>query len=308
MLKGENYTNQLYESYASRLAINTMINGECGIIDNYGNEMEVTYNNNIVTVSSGFAVIKGGLINETTSSSLNATLTDGLYYSVVLEIDLSQSNTRQEFNQGSFKLISNQGSYPILQQDDLSLMTNTGVYQMELARFQTTNSSIMNFTDTRNILSYNSLVEQLRAAISRVAAGELQASDIGYDENITVKEKLDSLSTDVTNLVNNTSGLAKLHLSTYTKSLGCMGSPTSSSANFSETYQSGWYPIYASFASPYPTITANYGVEVKSICFTSIGNNSAVGKIYFLGRSSQNIENRSTCTYYILWAKMSGVE
>jgi hypothetical protein len=201
MLKGENYTNQLYESHASRLAINTMINGECGIIDNYGNEMRVTYNNNIITIASGFAVIKGGLINETTSSSLNATLTDGLYYSVVLEIDLSQSNTRQEFNQGSFKLISKRNSYPTLQQDDLSLLTNTGKYQMELARFQTTNSAIINFTDTRNILSYNSLVEQLRAAISQIIAGDISADEISYNKNTTVKEKIDQLSNEIVTTV-----------------------------------------------------------------------------------------------------------
>lgn len=308
MLKGENYTNQLYESYASRLAINTMINGECGIIDNYGNEMEVTYNNNIITIASGFAVIKGGLINETTSSSLNATLTDGLYYSVVLEIDLSQSNTRQEFNQGSFKLISNRNSYPTLQQDDLSLLTNTGIYQMELARFQTTTSAIINFADTRNILSYNSLVEQLRAAISRVTAGELQASDVGYDENTTVKEKIDSISTDVTNLINNTTGLGKLHLQSYSKELAVMGNPTGSTSNFSHTYQPGWYPICASINTPYATTTANYGVKVENIVLTSIDNNSASGKIIFRGGNSTNVRNAGTCTYYILWGKMGGTE
>lgn len=197
MLKGENYTNQLYESYASRLAINTMINGECGIIDNYGDKMEVTYNNNIVTISNGMAVVKGGLIRETTYTTLNATLTDGLYYSVVLEIDLSQTNTRQEFNQGSFKLLSNNGSYPTLQQDDLSLSINTGVYQMELARFQTSASAITNFTDRRNILSYNSLIQELRSAIASVIAGDLTADQVSYDQSTTVKQKLDSLQTAV---------------------------------------------------------------------------------------------------------------
>jgi len=200
MLKGENYTNQLYESYASRLAINTMINGECGIIDNYGNKMEVTYNNNIVTISSGMAVVKGGLIRETTYTTLNVTLTDGLYYSVVLEIDLSQTNTRQEFKQGSFKLLSNSGSYPTLQQDDLSLSTNSGIYQMELARFQTSASAITNFTNTRKILSYNSLIQELRSAISKVISEDLSATDISYDNNTTIKQKLDTMQTQINNL------------------------------------------------------------------------------------------------------------
>ena len=153
MLKGENYTNQLYESYASRLAIDIMTDGECGVVNGHGNGMEVTYSGNNVTISSGVAIIKGGLVTETTSETLVAALVDGLYYSVVLEIDLSQTNTRESFNQGSFKLISNNGSYPTLQQDDISLSRNTGIYQMELARFRTTASAIIDFTDTRKIVS-----------------------------------------------------------------------------------------------------------------------------------------------------------
>jgi cell fate (sporulation/competence/biofilm development) regulator YlbF (YheA/YmcA/DUF963 family) len=198
-----------------------MINGECGIIDNYGNKMEVTYNNNIVTISSGMAVVKGGLIRETTYTTLNATLTDGLYYSVVLEVDLSQTNTRQEFKQGSFKLLSNNGSYPTLQQEDISLSTNTGIYQMELARFQTSASAITNFTDTRKILSYNSLIQELRSAISKVISEDLKASDISYDDNITVKQKIDATINDVNTIITTqVSGLIKYQQMTKTQSMG----------------------------------------------------------------------------------------
>lgn len=153
MLKGENYTNQLYESYASRLAIDIMTDGECGVVDGHGSNMAVTYNSNNITISSGVAIIKGGLVTETTNETLTAALVDGRYYSVILEIDLSQTNTRQSFNQGSFKLIYNTGSYPTLQQDDISLTRNTGIYQMELARFRTTASAIQDFVDRRKIVT-----------------------------------------------------------------------------------------------------------------------------------------------------------
>ena len=239
MLKGENYTNQLYESYASRLAINTMINGECGIIDNYGDKMEVTYNNNIVTISNGMAVVKGGLIRETTYTTLNATLTDGLYYSVVLEIDLSQTNTRQEFNQGSFKLLSNNGSYPTLQQDDLSLSINTGVYQMELARFTTSASAITNFTDTRKILSYNSLIQELRNAISRVISEDLGATDISYDQNTTVKQKIDAIQTQVNSLPTTVGIHQRTSISVYKDNW------TDGVMSNTATYQkAGYYPVF----------------------------------------------------------------
>lgn len=168
MLKGENYGNQLYESYASRLAINTMLNGECGIIDNYGSEMEPTVSDNTITIADGFAVIKGGLLIETTYETLNVTLQNNMYHVLVLEIDLSQVNTREQFNQGSFKILSQENQYPSLTQEDISLTPTSGIYQMELARFQTTNSTIINFTDNRNIVSYTALIGRLEEAIKQV--------------------------------------------------------------------------------------------------------------------------------------------
>ena len=168
MLKGENYGNQLYESYASRLAINTMLNGECGIIDNYGSKMEPTVSGNTITIADGFAVIKGGLLIETTYETLNVTLQNDMYHVLVLEIDLSQVNTREQFNQGSFKILSQESQYPSLTQEDISLTPTSGIYQMELARFQTTNSAITNFTDKRNIVSYTAMMGRLEEAIKQV--------------------------------------------------------------------------------------------------------------------------------------------
>ena len=258
MLKGENYTNQLYESYASRLAINTMINGECGIIDNYGDKMEVTYNNNIVTISNGMAVVKGGLIRETTYTTLNATLTDGLYYSVVLEIDLSQTNTRQEFNQGSLKLLSNNGSYPTLQQDDLSLSINTGVYQMELARFTTSASAITNFTDRRNILSYNSLIQELRSAISRVISEDLSATDISYDQNTTVKQKLDTMQTQINNFSTTAGYIQKYQMSVASDN---WANEEKKQELLFESAPAGYYPIFMGYGN----ILRDGAADLKSV-------------------------------------------
>lgn len=168
MLKGENYGNQLYESYASRLAINTMLNGECGVIDDYGSEMEPTVSGNTITIADGFAVIKGGLLIETTYETLNVTLQNNMFHVLVLEIDLSQVNTREQFNQGSFKILSQETEYPSLTQEDISLTPTSGIYQMELARFQTTNSAITNFTDKRNIVSYIGMMGRLAEAIREV--------------------------------------------------------------------------------------------------------------------------------------------
>ena len=198
MLKGETYGGQLFENSAFRLAFDTMLGGKSGVIEDFGNEMEVSASGTTVTISDGVAVIKGGIVRETSSQTLTPTLAENLYYSVVLEIDLSLTNTRDVFNQGSFKLISNSGSYPTLTQQDITRIAD-GKYQMELARFTTTNSAIQNLTDRRTMLSYTALAIQLQEAIDRIIAENLSAEDVTYGDS-NVKAKLDSLS-DSQNIV-----------------------------------------------------------------------------------------------------------
>lgn len=314
MLKGENYSNQLYESFASRFAINTMINGECGVIDNYGDKMEVTYNGNAITVSSGFAIIKGGLLIETTYETLNVSLENNMYHRLVLEIDLSQSNTREQFNQGKFKIISNSGSYPELSEDDISLTPNTGVYQMGLAKFQTTNSAITNFQDTRKILSYNSLVQELRDAISRVIQGEISASDIGWDNNTSLQQKITSmdstvsnLSSTVSNLNSTVNGKGILSITQHTVDLECMGKGPGSVAfqyNYSQTI-GGFYPV-AIVGWTRPVITANLGVDIECVRLDQSSNNFARCVVDFHGNDHQNVRNASQFTFKIMWMTASG--
>ena len=121
MLKGENYENQLYENWSNRLAINTFLGGKCGIIENFDNELEVTAIGSNVTIDSGVCIIKGGIIRNTTSKTLSVQLEANKYHSVVVEIDLSQTNTEETFVQGSIKIISETGTYPTLTQQNIEL-------------------------------------------------------------------------------------------------------------------------------------------------------------------------------------------
>ena len=121
MLRGENYASQLYENWSNRLAFNTVLKGACGIIEDFDNEMEVTVEGSTVTIDSGVAIIKGGIVRNTTEASLSVQLEANKYHCVVLEIDLTQVNTDESFNQGSLKIISNTGSYPTLTQQDIEL-------------------------------------------------------------------------------------------------------------------------------------------------------------------------------------------
>lgn len=121
MLKGENYSSQLYENWSNRLAFNTLLGGKCGVIENFDNELEVTSIGSNVTIDSGVLIIKGGIIRNTTSLTLSVQLEANKYHSVVVEVDLSQVNTQNDFLQGSIKIISNTGSYPTLTQQDIEL-------------------------------------------------------------------------------------------------------------------------------------------------------------------------------------------
>lgn len=121
MLKGENYENQLYENWSNRLAINTFLGGKCGVIQDFDNELEVTAIGSNVTIDSGVCIIKGGIIRNTTSKTLSVQLEANKYHSVVVEIDLSQTNTEETFVQGSIKIVSETGTYPTLTQQNIEL-------------------------------------------------------------------------------------------------------------------------------------------------------------------------------------------
>jgi len=154
MLKGENYASQLYENWSNRLAINTFLKGVCGVIKDFDNELEVTASGSNIYVDSGVAIIKGGIVRNTTSATLPVQLEANQYCIVVLEIDLTQINTNDNFNQGALKILTNSGSYPELTQQNIELTPSSGTYQFELARFTTNTTEIQNLTDKRKFLDY----------------------------------------------------------------------------------------------------------------------------------------------------------
>lgn len=192
MLKGENYSSQLWENFAHRITFNTLLGGECGVFEGFGNEMAVTYSGTTISINTGLAVVKGGILRNTSTATLSVTLGANLYYKVVLEIDLSQTNTQQEFNQGKFKLISNSGSYPTLTTQDIVNNTTSGIYQFELAQFTTSTSTISNFQETKKMLSYEALMQEVRDTIDQIAQEDLSASMIGFTNSGT-----EMVSTDV---------------------------------------------------------------------------------------------------------------
>lgn len=158
MLAGYTYDSQLFTSEAFRKFQNEFINGNCGVLDG----MSVTTTTTTATIANGWAIIKGGLLREQGGTTLS--LTDNGYYIIALQIDLSQTNTETDFNQGSFVALRGANAYPTLTQQDL---TNGGtLYQMGLAKFQKTDNGISGLTDIRPMLDWTSLYTQFQQALA----------------------------------------------------------------------------------------------------------------------------------------------
>lgn len=179
MLKGHVFKEQIFESEIFAFFIDTFLSGQCGI-GNFGNNMEVTYSGNNVTIQDGLACIRGRFVEEDSSKTISAG-TDAAFCRLVIEIDLSKENTEEALNQVAYKIVKGTSDYPNLTQTDI-VKNNAGIYQFELARFKTTSAGITNFEDRRTYLDldsifaimerdFNAVLEGLRAEIGQVRDG-----------------------------------------------------------------------------------------------------------------------------------------
>ena len=147
MVKGETYNKQLFESEAFRHFINVFTNKESGVTQG----CEITKDTQNITVEKGYFFIQGGLLRETTGTA-NAIPNEAGYYKLVYEIDLSKTNAKDVFNQGSYKFIKALGDYPSLTQEDLD--DGGTIYQLPFCQFRVTENGIEDFLDVRKFVEY----------------------------------------------------------------------------------------------------------------------------------------------------------
>lgn len=199
MLAGYTYDSQLFTSEAFRKFQNEFIDGNCGVLDG----MNVTTTNTTASIADGWAIIKGGLLREQGGTTLS--LTNNGYYIVALQIDLSQTNTETDFNQGSLVALRGTNDYPTLVQQDLT--AGGTMYQMGLAKFQKTDNGISNFEDIRPNLNWTSLYTKYAQELQSL---EDLSSVITTDGNKTITGSLEvqgGITGDVTgDVTGNTSG------------------------------------------------------------------------------------------------------
>lgn len=150
MLKGHVFNLQTFTSEAFALFIDKFLNGRCGVAK--GCALSNTANS--ATIGEGYFVVRGRFLQIISGETITNITANG-YYSLVCEIDLSKTNTADQLNQATIKVISSTSTYPTLTQQDI---TGSGtVYQYEFARFKVESGSITNFTDKRTYLDFETL-------------------------------------------------------------------------------------------------------------------------------------------------------
>lgn len=166
MLKGDVFSNQLYNVHMFALFQDLFLNKKSGIADGYKNNMNITASGTNITINSGACIIRGRQVEEDSSTTLSTSSIINKYCALVIEIDLSKTNTDSSLLQASYKILQSTNGTPTLTQQDIINNYSSGVYQYLLATFQTNASgTISNLVKTDERLSiesvYNSFEEQM---------------------------------------------------------------------------------------------------------------------------------------------------
>lgn len=154
--RGITFDKQVLQSKDHAHEVNYYFQGDKGVTNGCNTTTNVDGN---LVISDGYFIIYGRLIKIEGDEIINVPdVASGVLYSIlVFEIDLTKLNTPTEFNQGTFKIISNSTAYPALTQQDL--INGGNVYQMEFARFQNTVSGVTSLVDSKTVLDMNKYVK-----------------------------------------------------------------------------------------------------------------------------------------------------
>lgn len=105
---------------------------------------KITFDTDSIHVSEGYFFAANRLIEiPSTETIATPIVTQDAYCRLVFEIDLSKTNTTTAFNQGYFKVLSDNAGYPEVTQENLEDGGN--IYQLPFARFTKTILGIGNF-------------------------------------------------------------------------------------------------------------------------------------------------------------------
>lgn len=114
----------------------------------------ITNDSSKMYISEGYMIFQGRQVEiiGTQEVSFETVTTGELYCVVVMEIDLSKSNTETACNQLALKTLTSSSGYPSLTQQDLE-DNPTGKYQYELARYRVSTSGMDSFKSSASEVS-----------------------------------------------------------------------------------------------------------------------------------------------------------
>lgn len=141
MISGITFDQQTIKAEDMAHFMKTFSAGTCGITRG----CEITSDSSNIYISEGYLLIQGREIKiiGTQTIALNSVSTGEEYCNVVIEIDLSKSNTETVCNQLAIKTVASSSGYPALTQQDLE-DNPEGMYQFLLAQYHTTVSGVDN--------------------------------------------------------------------------------------------------------------------------------------------------------------------
>lgn len=184
MLNGDVFAEQTFKNEIFALFIDTFLNGANGIASNYGNDMALSYSGGSITIDTGAVCVQGRFMHESSGTTKSVGETSK-YHRLVIEIDLSKTNTEEDFLQGDYKILTGNSSYPSLTQQNI-IKNPTGIYQYELAQFRTNSSgNITDFVDKRTFLDFDSIYAEIEQHIQDIDEGSLFVLKTDYNTDKT---------------------------------------------------------------------------------------------------------------------------
>lgn len=153
MVNGITFAEQLITSANFSHFVHTFLNKANGVTKG----CEVSHANNNVYVQKGYFIEFGRMVQIIGTEEIETpeVLSGQLYCKVVFEIDLTKTNTAEDFQQGYFRTLTGTEAYPELTQQDLD---NDGtLYQMPWCQYIKQVDGISEFRDLREILNLDAI-------------------------------------------------------------------------------------------------------------------------------------------------------
>jgi len=143
MIKGITFDEQTVAAANDGHIYNVLAQGETGITQG----CNITSDSSNMYIDTGYMLICGRQVQVVSMETVPLeTVSSGeLYCKVVYQIDLTQTNTENDFLQGSIVTLTNSSGYPAVTQDDLD--DGGTLYQYPLAQYHVTVGGADSFTD-----------------------------------------------------------------------------------------------------------------------------------------------------------------